>query len=127
VLHVSSDGQEREQGPEDNPDVNAHQRRPAAALPLKTRHPARPTDQRGGLSPGSVRTALPFQCSAYMSLRADTCRQKAAEAKLSAARAQNPFVKRAFEEVAAGWLVLAEQTQWIEWQRARLRDENVSN
>ena len=24
VLHVSSDGQEREQGPEDNPDVNAH-------------------------------------------------------------------------------------------------------
>ena len=39
VLHVSSDGQEREQGPEDNPDVNAHQSRPAAALPLKTRHP----------------------------------------------------------------------------------------
>jgi hypothetical protein len=36
VLHVSSDGQEREQGPEDNPDVNAHQSRPAAALPLKT-------------------------------------------------------------------------------------------
>src|SRR5258708_15653775 len=34
VLHVPSDGQEREQGSEDNQDVNAHQRSPAAALPL---------------------------------------------------------------------------------------------
>src|SRR5258707_5658469 len=34
VLHVPSDGQEREQGSEDNPDVHAHQRSPAAALPL---------------------------------------------------------------------------------------------
>jgi len=34
VLHVPSDGQEREQGSEDNPDVHAHQRSPAAALPV---------------------------------------------------------------------------------------------
>ena len=34
VLHIPSDGQEREQGSEDNPDVHAHQRSPAAALPL---------------------------------------------------------------------------------------------
>jgi hypothetical protein len=34
VLHVSSDCQEREQGPEDNPGVNAHQSSPAAVLPL---------------------------------------------------------------------------------------------
>src|SRR5258707_5050130 len=34
VLHVPSDGQEREQGSEDNPDVHAHQRSLAAALPL---------------------------------------------------------------------------------------------
>jgi hypothetical protein len=35
VLQVSSDDQEREQGSEDNnPNVNAHQSRPAAALPV---------------------------------------------------------------------------------------------
>jgi hypothetical protein len=35
VLQVSSDDQGREQGSEDNnPNVNAHQSRPAAALPV---------------------------------------------------------------------------------------------
>jgi hypothetical protein len=35
VLRVSSDDQEREQGSEDiTPNVNAHQSRPAAALPV---------------------------------------------------------------------------------------------
>jgi hypothetical protein len=33
VLQVSSNDQEREQGSEDNPNVNAHQSSPAAALP----------------------------------------------------------------------------------------------
>jgi hypothetical protein len=42
-----------------------------------------------------------------MSLRADMYRQRAAEAKQSAARAKNPWIKSAFEEAAAGWLVLA--------------------
>ena len=35
VLHVSSDGQEREQGSEDNPGVSAHQSSPAAVLPIE--------------------------------------------------------------------------------------------
>jgi hypothetical protein len=52
-----------------------------------------------------------------MSLRADMYRQKAAEAKQSAARARNPFIKSAFEEVARGWLVLAEQIAWMENQK----------
>jgi hypothetical protein len=38
------------------------------------------------------------------------CRQKAADAKQRAAQAKDLSVKKAFEEVAAGWLVLAEQT-----------------
>jgi hypothetical protein len=53
-----------------------------------------------------------------MSLRADMYRQKAAQAKESAAKARNPSMKRAFEEVAAGWLVLAEQMEWIDSQKA---------
>jgi hypothetical protein len=35
VLRVSSDGQEHEQDSEDNPNVNAHQGSPAAALPAR--------------------------------------------------------------------------------------------
>jgi hypothetical protein len=52
VLQVSSDDQEREQGSEDNnPNVNAHQSRPAAAAPvnnLASRHYTRKisTDSR---------------------------------------------------------------------------------
>ena len=54
-----------------------------------------------------------------MSLRADMYRQKAAGAKHSAARASNPSVKAAFEEVARGWLVIAEQMEWIDSQNFR--------
>jgi hypothetical protein len=46
------------------------------------------------------------------------CRQKAAEAKQSAAKAKNPLIKRAFEEVAAGWRVLAEQMEWTDRQKS---------
>jgi hypothetical protein len=60
-----------------------------------------------------------------MSLRADMYRQKAAEAKQSAAKARNPFIKRAFE-VAAGWRVLAEQMEWIDRQKSSLNDEDSS-
>jgi hypothetical protein len=49
-----------------------------------------------------------------MSLRADACRKRAAEAKQSAAKAKNPYMKRAFEEVAHGWLLLAEQMEWMD-------------
>jgi hypothetical protein len=52
-----------------------------------------------------------------MSLRADMYRQKASEAKQSAARAKNPSLRRAFEEVARGWLVLAEQIAWMDSQK----------
>ncbi len=60
-----------------------------------------------------------------MLLRADMYRQKAAEAKRSAARSQIPFLETAFEEVASGWLLLAEQTEWIdrEWERKTGPDE----
>jgi hypothetical protein len=53
-----------------------------------------------------------------MSLRADIYRQKAAEAKQSAARARIPSIKQAFEEVARGWLLLAEQMEWLDRQKA---------
>jgi len=45
---------------------------------------------------------------------ADMCRQRAADAKQRGAQAKDLSVKRAFEEVAAGWLVLAEQTERID-------------
>ena len=34
------------------------------------------------------------------------------------ARAKNPWIKSAFEEAAAGWLVLAEQMEWMDRQRS---------
>jgi hypothetical protein len=45
-------------------------------------------------------------------------RQKAAEAKNRAAQASNPHIKSAFKEVARGWLVLAEQMEWMDNQKA---------
>jgi hypothetical protein len=63
-------------------------------------------------------TALSRECSPYMSLRADMYRQKAAEAKQSAAQAKNQSMKRAFEEISARYLVLAEQMEWIESRKA---------
>jgi hypothetical protein len=53
-----------------------------------------------------------------MSLRADMCRRKAAQARQSAAKAKNPSIKREFEEVAVRWLQLAEQLQWMDSQEA---------
>jgi hypothetical protein len=58
--------------------------------------------------------------------RAEMCREKAAEAKRSAARAQHPSIRTAFEEVARKWLLLAEETEWIERQASQPRD-GVSN
>jgi hypothetical protein len=45
--------------------------------------------------------------------RMGTERERAAEAKDRAAQARDPSLKRAFEEVANGWLLLAEQVEWI--------------
>ena len=61
-----------------------------------------------------------------MSLRADMYRQKAAEAKRSAAQAKNPFLKRAFEDVARGWLVLAEQMEWTSIANGSSESEAMS-
>jgi hypothetical protein len=58
-----------------------------------------------------------------MSLRADVYRQKAADAKARAAQAKNRSIKSGFEEVANGWLLLAEQMEWIDRQRSLVRDE----
>jgi hypothetical protein len=51
-----------------------------------------------------------------MSPRSDMYRQRAAEAKNRATQASNPHVKTAFEEVARGWLLLAEQMEWMDRQ-----------
>jgi hypothetical protein len=58
-----------------------------------------------------------------MSLRADKYRQRAAEAKDRAAQAQNPSIKSAFENVAAGWVALAEQMERIDREKSPIRDE----
>src|SRR5262249_24810396 len=54
----------------------------------------------------------------YMSSRADVYRQRAADAKKRAAQAKDLSVKKAFEEVARGWLVLAQQMEWMDRQRS---------
>jgi hypothetical protein len=74
----------------------------------------------GGHAEGTALSIWRLPC---MSLRADIYRQKAAEAKQSAAKATSPSIKRAFEEVAGGWLVLAEQVEWIDRQRFSVRHE----
>jgi hypothetical protein len=51
-----------------------------------------------------------------MSLRMDACRERAADAKRRAAKVKKPYMKRAFEEVAHGWLLLAEQKEWMDRQ-----------
>jgi hypothetical protein len=53
-----------------------------------------------------------------MSSRTDVYRQTAADAKKRAAQAKDLSVKKAFEEVARGWLVLAEQMEWMDRQRS---------
>jgi hypothetical protein len=51
-----------------------------------------------------------------MSPRSDMYRERATEAKNRATQASNPHVKTAFNEVARGWLLLAEQMEWMERQ-----------
>ena len=58
-----------------------------------------------------------------MSLRADAHRQKAADAKDRAAQARDPSIKSAFENVAAGWVALAEQVEWIDAETFPFRDQ----
>jgi hypothetical protein len=51
-----------------------------------------------------------------MSPRSDMYRQRAADAKNRATQTNNPHVKSAFKEVARGWLLLAEQMEWMDRQ-----------
>jgi hypothetical protein len=53
-----------------------------------------------------------------MSVRADRYRQRAAETKDRAAQARDPSIRSAFENVAAGWVVLAEQVERIEEEKS---------
>jgi len=62
-----------------------------------------------------------------MSSRSDEYRQKAAEAKNRAAQASSRPIKRAFQEVARNWLLLAEQMEWLDRQGSSRRDEDTSN
>jgi hypothetical protein len=65
----------------------------------------------------------PSNRSPYMSLRADRYRQRAADAKDRAAHAKDLSIKSAFENVAAGWIALAEQVERIDRDKFPLRDE----
>jgi hypothetical protein len=58
-----------------------------------------------------------------MSPRADRYRQRAAEAKDRAAQARDPSVKSAFENVAAGWIALADQVERIDSEKFPFRDQ----
>jgi hypothetical protein len=58
-----------------------------------------------------------------MSLRADRYRQRAAEAKDRAAQAQDPSIKSAFENVAAGWVALADQVERIDREKFPFGDQ----
>jgi hypothetical protein len=54
-----------------------------------------------------------------MSSRSDEYRHRAAEAKNRAAQTNSPSLKSAFEEVARGWLLLAEQMEWLDFATRR--------
>src|SRR5262245_4143034 len=71
----------------------------------------------------TMQRAWGAQSSPYMSSRADMYRQRAADAKKRSAQAKDLSVKRAFEEVARGSLVLAEQMEWIDRQKSTVHDE----
>jgi hypothetical protein len=50
-------------------------------------------------------------------------RQRAADAKNRAAQARDPSIKSAFENVAAGWVALAEQVERIDSEKFPFRDQ----
>ena len=96
---------------------DAHLARAACSVPADP--------QRDKESPG--RAEASFQCSPCMSSRSDEYRQKAAEAKNRAAQASSRPIKRAFQQVARNWLLLAEQMEWLDRQGSSRRDEDTSN
>src|SRR2546421_10802058 len=63
-----------------------------------------------GLRHGNL--AISSQQSRQKTTLAQWVRNSSRATNQSAARAKNPSTKRAFEEVARGWLLLAEQIAW---------------
>jgi hypothetical protein len=76
LLHVSSDGQEREQGSKDDANVNAHQRNPRAPVGVPETPPLAPSTHTLGrgsrcgargrfaaAAPAAGQAALDFSCT----------------------------------------------------------------
>src|SRR5262249_22002084 len=84
-----------------------------------------PSSTRAGqkTSPQLRGTASSIQRSPYMSLRGDSYRQRADDAKHRAAQAKDLSIKSAFEHVAAVWAALAEQVDRIDREKFPPRDE----
>jgi len=85
--------------------------------------------QRGQVkktSPQLPGTASSIQRSPYMSLRGDSYRQRADDAKHRAAQAKDLSIKSAFEHVAAVWAALAEQVERIDTDPLRDEENNHS-
>jgi hypothetical protein len=52
-----------------------------------------------------------------MDSRAEDYRRRGIEAQQRAAQTTNLSIKEAFKDVARGWLLLAEQTEWLDRRR----------
>jgi hypothetical protein len=63
-------------------------------------------------------TALSRPAFALYVTAGDAYRQRAAKAKDRAAQAKDPSIKSAFENVAAGWVALAEQVERIDEEKS---------
>jgi hypothetical protein len=86
----------------------------------KGRASSHPVAQLGaaGTLFGAETASGPSGVRPCMSLRADRYRQRAAEAKDRATQAKDPSIKSAFENVAAGWIALAEQVGRIDAEKS---------
>ena len=63
-------------------------------------------------------TGLVIQCSPYMALSADECRQRAADAKHRALQANEEAIRSRLEQLAADWIALAERMERIGRQKS---------
>jgi hypothetical protein len=52
-------------------------------------------------------------------------REMAAECRKRAAQAANPSIRNAYQEVARGWLLLAEQLDWMDRQEEGSRPNDT--
>src|SRR5262249_58628203 len=80
-----------------------------------------------GVETGAGHIALPIVgCHCWrdqMSSRAEYYRGRGIEALQRAAQATKPEIRLAFEEVASGWFVLAEQVDWLDRRRHSAPEE----